>query len=73
MSSTSSGAPPLSQAQHPQSHQPAPVIQETMQQILLQASGMIEERFTSLANKVDPLTASGLLLPSPAPHAYTSA
>ena len=72
MSTMSLGAPPLSQAQHPQSHQPAPVIQETMQQVLLQTAG-IEERLQCLANEVDPSTVSGLLPPSPAPPAYTSA
>ena len=71
-STTSSGALPLSQAQPPQSHQQAPVIQETMQQVLLQTA-RIEERLQCLANRVDSLTAPGLLPPSPAPPAYTSA
>ena len=65
-----SGAPPLSQAQPPQSHQQAPLVQETMQQVPLQTAG-IEERLQHLANGVDLLTASGLLPPSPAPPAYT--
>ena len=71
MSTTSSGAPPLSQAQPPQGHQQAPVIQETMQQVLLQTAG-IEERLQCLANGVNSLTTPGLLPPSPAPPAYTS-
>ena len=49
MSITSSGAPPLSQAQHSQSPQQAPVIQETMQQVPLQTAG-IKERLQHLAN-----------------------
>ena len=72
MSTMSSGAQPLSQAQPPQSHQQAPVIQETMQQVLLQTAG-IEERLQCLANRVNSSTTSGLLPPSPAPTAYTSA
>ena len=72
MSTTSSGAPPLSQAQCPQSHQQAPAIQETMQQAPLQTAG-IEERLKHLPNRIDPSTMSGLLPPSPAPPAYTSA
>ena len=71
-STMSSGAPPLSQAQPPQSHQEAPVIQETMQQMPLQTAG-IEERLQCLANRVVLSTTSGLLPPSPAPPAYTSA
>ena len=71
-STMSLGAPPLSQAQPPQSHQQAPVIQETIQQVLLQTAG-IEERLQCLANRVNSLTTSGLLPPSPAPPAYTSA
>ena len=71
-SSMSLGAPPLSQAQPPQSHQQALVIQETMQQVPLQTAG-IEERLQCLANRVNSLTTSGLLPPSPAPPAYTSA
>ena len=71
-STTSSGAPPLSQAQPPQSHQQAPVIQETMQQVPIQTAG-IEERLQCLANRVNLSTMSGLLLPSPAAPAYTSA
>ena len=39
--------------------------------MLLQAAG-IEERLQCLANGVDQLTSLGLLLPSPAPPAYTS-
>ena len=72
MSTMSPGEPPLPQAQPPQSHQQAPLVQETMQQVLLQTAG-IEERLQHLANGVNPLTASGLLPPSPAPPAYTSA
>ena len=49
VSTTSLGAPPLSQAQPPQSHQQEPVVQETMQQVLLQTAG-IEERLQHLAN-----------------------
>ena len=45
---------------------------ETILQVPLQAAG-IEERLQCLANGVDPLTSSRLLLPSPAPPAYTSA
>ena len=51
----SSGAPPLSQAQPSQSPQQAPVIQETMPQVLLQTAG-IEERLQHLANGVNQLT-----------------
>ena len=69
-STMSSGAPPLSQTQPPQSHQQAPVIQETMQQVLLQTAG-IEERLQHLANGVNSSTASRLLPPSPAPPANT--
>ena len=65
-------APPLSHAQPSQTHQQAPVTHETMQQVLLQAAG-IEERLQCLANRVDQSTSLGLLLPSPAPPAYTSA
>ena len=65
-STMSLGAPPLSQAQPPQSHQQAPVIQEAMQQIPLQTAG-IEERLQCLANGVDSSTVPGLLPPSPAP------
>ena len=61
-STTSLGAPPLSQAQPPQSHQQSPVIQDTMQQVLLQTAG-IEERLQCLANRVNLSTASGLLPP----------
>ena len=43
-----------------------------MQQVPLQTAG-IEERLQCLANGVDLSTASGLLPPSPAPTAYTSA
>ena len=71
VSITLSGAPPLSQAQPSQSPQQAPVIQETMQQVLLQTAG-IEERLQCLANRVNLSTASGLLHPSPAPPTYTS-
>ena len=70
-STTSLRAPPLSHAQPSQAHQQAPVTHETIQQVLLQAAG-IEERLQPLANGVDQLTSLGLLLPSPAPHAYTS-
>ena len=66
------GAPPLSQAQPPQNHQQVPLVQETMQQVLLQTAG-IEERLQHLANGVDLSTASGLLPLSPAPPMYTSA
>ena len=68
----SSGAPPLSQARPPQSHQQAPLVQETMEQVPLQTAG-IEERLQHLANRVNPSTASGLLPPSPAPPMYTCA
>ena len=64
--------PPLSQAQPSQTHQQAPVTHETMQQVPLQAAG-IEERLQCLANGVNQSTSSGLLPPSPAPPAYTSA
>ena len=40
MSTTSSGAPPLSQAQPSWSPQQAPVIQETIQQVPLQTAGI---------------------------------
>ena len=43
-----------------------------MQQVPLQTAG-IEERLQHLANGVNPLTTSGLLPPSPAPPANTSA
>ena len=72
MSTMSSRAPQLSHAQPSQSHQQAPVIHETMQQVPLQAAG-IEERLQCLANRVNQLTSSGLLPSSPAPPAYTSA
>ena len=65
-------APPLSHTQPSQTHQQAPVTHETMQQVPLQAAG-IEERLQHLANRVDQSTSSGLLPPSPAPRAYTSA
>ena len=71
-STMSLGAPPLSQAQHPQSHQQAPLVWETMQQVPLQTAG-IEEGLQHLANRVDLSTMSGLLPPSPAPPTYTSA
>ena len=45
------GAPPLSQAQPSQSPQQAPVIQETMLQVLLHTAG-IEERLQCLAKRV---------------------
>ena len=64
--------PPLSQAQPSQTHQQAAVTHKTMQQVPLQAAG-IEERLQCLANGVDQLTSLGLLPPSPAPPAYTSA
>ena len=67
----SSGPPPLLQAQASQSPQQAPVVQMTIQQVLLQTAG-IEERLQRLANGVNPSTASGLLLPLPAPPEYTS-
>ena len=51
-STMSLGAPFLSQAQPPQNHQQAPVIQKTMQQVPLQTAG-IEERLQCLANGVD--------------------
>ena len=70
-STMSLGAPPLSQAQPPQSPQQAPVIQETIQQVPLQTAG-IEERLQCLANGVNPSTTSRLLPPSPAPPSYTS-
>ena len=70
-STTSSGAPSLSQTQPPQNHQQTPVIQETMQQVLLQTAG-IKERLQCLANGVNSSTTSGLLPPSPAPPAYKS-
>ena len=71
-STMSLGTPPLSQAQPPQSPQQAPVIQETIQQVPLQTAG-IEERLQHWANRVKPSTKLGLLPPSPAPPAYTSA
>ena len=69
-STRSSRAPPLSQPS--QTHQQAPVTQETMQQVLLQAAGT-EERLQCLANRVNQSSSLGLLPPSPAPPAYTSA
>ena len=72
MSTMSLRAPSLSHAQPSQTHQQTPVTHETMQQVLLQAAG-IEERLQHLANGVNQLTSLGLLLPSPAPPAYTSA
>ena len=62
----------MSQAQPSQTHQQAPVTHETMQQVPLQAAGM-EERLQCLANGVNQSTLLGLLPPSPAPPAYTSA
>ena len=72
MSTTSLRTPPVSQAQPSQTHQQAPVTHETMQQVPLQAAG-IEERLQCLANRVNQSTSLRLLLPSPAPPAYTSA
>ena len=72
MSTMSLRAPPFFHAQPSQTHQQAPVTHETMQQVPLQTAG-IEERLQCLANRVNQLTSSGLLLPSPAPPAYTSA
>ena len=72
VSTTSFRAPQLSHAQPSQTHQQTPVTHETMQQVPLQAAG-IEERLQHLANGVDQLTSLGLLPPSPAPPAYTSA
>ena len=72
MSITSLGTPPLSWAQPSQSLQQAPVINETIQQVLLQTAG-IGERLQHLANRVNPSTTSVLLPPSPAPPAYASA
>ena len=63
--------PPLSQAQPSQSLQQAPVIQETIQQVLLQTAG-IGEKLQHLSNRVDPSTTLVLLPPSPAPPAYAS-
>ena len=63
---------PLSQAQPSQTSQQAPVTHETIQQVPSQAAG-IEERLQCLANVVNQLTLLGLLPPSPAPPAYTSA
>ena len=71
-STTSLRTPPLSQAQPSQTHQQAPVTHETIWQVPLQAAG-IEERLQCLANGVNQSTSSGLLPPSPAPPAYTSA
>ena len=71
-STTSSRTPSLSQAQPSQTHQQAPVTHKTMQQVPLQVAG-IEERLQCLANGVDQSTSLGLLPPSPAPPAYTSA
>ena len=71
-STMSSMALPLSQAQPSQTHQQASVTHETMQQVPLQAAG-IEERLQHLANRVNQLTSLGLLPPSSAPPAYTSA
>ena len=67
-----SRTPPVSQAQPSESHQQTPVIHKTILQVPLQTAGN-EERLKCLANGVDQSTSSRLLLPSPAPPAYTSA
>ena len=72
MSTMSLRTPPLSKVQPSQTNQQAPVTHEIMQQVPLQAAG-IGERLQCLANGVDQSTSSGLLPPSPAPPAYTSA
>ena len=64
--------PPVSQAQPSMSYQHAPVTHEMTKQVPLQATD-IGERLQCLANGVDQLTSLRLLLPSPAPPAYTSA
>ena len=71
-STTSLRTLPLSQAQPSQTYQQAPMTHETTWQVPLQAAG-IEERLQHLANGVNQSTSSGLLSPSPAPPAYTSA
>ena len=71
-STTSPRTPALSQDQPAQTHQQAPVTQKTIWQVPLQATG-IEERLQCLANGVNQSTSSGLLPPSPAAPAYTSA
>ena len=72
MSTVSPRAPPLLQAQASQIPPQSPVVQLTMQQVPLQTAG-IEERLQQLAHRVNPLTTSGMMPPSPAPPAYTSA
>ena len=64
--------PPVPQSQPLESHQQTPVTHETIPQVPLQAAG-IEERLQCLANGVNQSTLLRLLLPSPAPPAYTSA
>ena len=72
VSTTLLRTPPLSQDQPSQTHQQAPVTHERMQPVPLQAAG-IEERFQHLTNGVNQSTSLGLLPPSPAPPAYSSA
>ena len=65
-------APPQLQTQASQIPPQSPVVQLTMQQVPLQTTG-IEEKLQKLAHRVDPLTVSRMMPPSPAPPAYTSA
>ena len=62
----------MPQVQPSVSYQQAPVTHEMTQQVPLQVTD-IGERLQHLANGVDQSTSSRLLLPSPAPPAYTSA
>ena len=71
-STVSSRTPPVPQAQPSVSYQQAPVIHKMTQQVPLQVTD-IGERLQCLANGVDQSTSLRLLLPSPAPPAYTSA
>ena len=66
----SSRAPPQLQAQASQIPPQAPVVQPLMQPVPLQTAG-IEKWLQRLAHRVDLSTVSGMLLPSPAPPAYT--
>ena len=67
-----SRTPPVPQAQPSVSYQQAPVTHEMTQQVPLQATD-IGERLQCLANGVNQSTLLRLLLPSPAPPAYTLA
>ena len=72
VSNMSLRTPPVPKAQPLENHQQAPITHETIPQVPSQAAGL-EERLQCLANGVNQSTSLRLLLPSPAPPAYTSA